>query len=190
VSHVAVLKAIRTGRIRQNGDGLIDSQQADRDWAANTHPVPKAPRAVPVAMTDDFGFARARTLRAHYEALHAKLDYERRSAGLLSAAEVKLATVQVTQAFKAAMLEIPAKIAAQLAGETDPVRVCSLLATAIREALAAFAGRCEAGGRTALAPPAQLRAPQRQNTVAPGCTTFVARLWGKAISKIASNISG
>jgi len=33
VSHVAVLKALRTGRIRQNAEGLIDSDQADRDWA-------------------------------------------------------------------------------------------------------------------------------------------------------------
>ena len=37
VSHVAVLKALRSGRIQQTADGLIDSDQADRDWqAANT----------------------------------------------------------------------------------------------------------------------------------------------------------
>jgi hypothetical protein len=45
VSHVAVLKAVRTGRIRQTQDGLIDSDEADRDWAHNTHPAPRAPYA-------------------------------------------------------------------------------------------------------------------------------------------------
>jgi hypothetical protein len=40
VSHVAVLKALRTGRINSAPDGLIDSDQADRDWAANMHPAP------------------------------------------------------------------------------------------------------------------------------------------------------
>jgi len=51
VSHVAVLKALRTGRIRQNAEGLIDSDQADCDWARNTHPpratTPVSPRRAP-----------------------------------------------------------------------------------------------------------------------------------------------
>jgi hypothetical protein len=36
VSHVAVIKAVRTGRIVTNDDGKIESAQADRDWVANT----------------------------------------------------------------------------------------------------------------------------------------------------------
>ena len=44
VSHVAVLRAIRSGRIHRNPDGLIDADRAERDWAANTHPCPRAPR--------------------------------------------------------------------------------------------------------------------------------------------------
>jgi hypothetical protein len=38
VSHVAVLKALRTGRIRRTSDGLIDSDEPDRDWAARRDP--------------------------------------------------------------------------------------------------------------------------------------------------------
>ena len=76
VSQVAVLKARRTGRIRQSRDVLIDSQQADRDWSTNTHPAPRTPRAVPLAVTDDFGFARARTVREHYAALIAKHTHD------------------------------------------------------------------------------------------------------------------
>ena len=101
------MKALRTGCIRATEDGLIDSDQADRDWAVNTHPASKAPRAVLTAVGDDHGFARARTVREHYEALIAKHDYEQRAAQLLNAAEVKIATVQVLRQFKQAMLEIP-----------------------------------------------------------------------------------
>jgi len=38
VTHVAVLKAIKVGRITLRADGKIDSAKADRQWAANTDP--------------------------------------------------------------------------------------------------------------------------------------------------------
>ena len=38
VSHVAVKKAIDTGRISQLPDGTIDPVVADAQWAANTTP--------------------------------------------------------------------------------------------------------------------------------------------------------
>ena len=44
ISHTAVEKAIRQGRIRTNADGRIDLEQADLDWQRNTGPaVPPAP---------------------------------------------------------------------------------------------------------------------------------------------------
>ena len=36
VSHVAVKKAIDTGRITQGADGTIDPDRADREWEQNT----------------------------------------------------------------------------------------------------------------------------------------------------------
>ena len=66
VSHVAVLKALRTGRIRQTPDGLIDSDQADRDWAGNTHPFPRAPRAKAVRRRRRAGFSARGAVREHY----------------------------------------------------------------------------------------------------------------------------
>ena len=38
VSHTAVSKAVRTGRISVLEDGTIDPEQADREWAAQTDP--------------------------------------------------------------------------------------------------------------------------------------------------------
>jgi len=50
VSHVAVKKAIDSGRITQNPDGTIDADTADQDWQRNTLP-PTASKAVPLEAT-------------------------------------------------------------------------------------------------------------------------------------------
>ena len=41
VSHTAVQKAIRQGRVRLTPEGQIDIEQADRDWYRNTTPSPE-----------------------------------------------------------------------------------------------------------------------------------------------------
>jgi phage terminase Nu1 subunit (DNA packaging protein) len=152
VSHVAVLKAVRAGRIRRNRAGLIDSDAADRDWARNTHPAPRAPRAVPVIVADYGGFARARTVRAHFEALLAKLEYERRSAELLDADEVQVASYRVGQAFREHMLRIPDAVIRRLredigrhAAAPDEGMVHAILIAEIRTALLAFCEQMESG---------------------------------------------
>jgi hypothetical protein len=139
VSHVAVLKALRTGRIQQNADGLIDADEADRDWVRNTHPAPKAPGVVPAPLTEDFGFAKARTIREHFEARLAKLEYDERTEKLVNADEVKVATDQTTAEFRACMMSLPGRLAVQLAGTNDAQRVYELLSLEIRRALIEFA---------------------------------------------------
>ncbi len=150
VSHVAVLKALRTGRINSAPDGLIDSDQADRDWAANTHPAPKAPRAAPFAVPADPGFARSRLVRLHYEALLAKHEYEQRVGQLLPAADVKISMTEVRQKFREAMMAIPGKFAAQVAGADNEREVYAVLASAIRAALIEFADGIELPGTAGL----------------------------------------
>ncbi len=152
VSHVAVLKAIRTGRIRQNPDGLIDSEQADADWSRNSHPAPRAPRAAAAAAADDFGFSRARAFRAHYEALLAKAEYEERAGKLLNADEVKVASYRVDQAFRQHMLRVPDSVVARLQAHvrvhgTAPSehQVHAILTAEFRRALEAFADEMMAG---------------------------------------------
>ena len=144
VSHVAVLKALRSGRIQQTADGLIDSDQADRDWQSRTHPCPRAPNAAPATVPADPSFARSRLVRLHFEALLAKYKYEQRVGQLLPAADVKVAMTEVRQKFREAMVAIPGRVATELAGMADEQQVFTVVATAIREALAGFADRCEA----------------------------------------------
>lgn len=134
-----MIKAIRAGRIYPNADGLIDADQADRDWARNTHPTPRAPNAAPLPAADDFGFARARTVREHYEALLARHEYEQRVGSLVNADEVKTAMAMYKREFRERMMAIPGAVAAKLAGLSDEREVHAALAGAIRAALIEFA---------------------------------------------------
>ena len=49
VSHVAVKKAIDTGRISQGADGTIDPARADQEWEQNTAS-PRKPAATAKAV--------------------------------------------------------------------------------------------------------------------------------------------
>lgn len=142
VSHVAVLKALRTGRIRQTPDGLIDSDRADRDWARNTHPAPRAPRLRNTNSYDSGGFSAARTMREVYEARLAKLEYEERIQKLVNADELQVAAFTVERTFKEHMLRVLGRVVPQLAAEADERRVYEILSTAIRTALTEFADQC------------------------------------------------
>ncbi len=151
VSHVAVLKALRSGRIRQDPDGLIDADQADRDWARNTHPAVRAPRAVPSAT--QAGYAQARTVRAHFEALLVKREYEEKTASLVSVDEVKIVSVRIEAELREHMLRVPEAVICTLrtyihehgSGPDEHV-VHGILAAEIRAALQTFAD--DLGGRT------------------------------------------
>jgi pyruvate/2-oxoglutarate dehydrogenase complex dihydrolipoamide acyltransferase (E2) component len=50
VSLAAVQKAIHSGRITANADGLIDSDRADAEWAAKTRPGQRRARPAPPAV--------------------------------------------------------------------------------------------------------------------------------------------
>ena len=125
-------------------DGGIDPEQADREWEQNT-----AQRAMAVthrnALDDDGGgsgasqYAKARAVREHYQARLAKIDYEERIATLIPKNEVEVAAFNKFRMFRDGMLNIPDRLAAVLAAETEPARVHQLLTDEIRRALQEFA---------------------------------------------------
>ncbi len=139
VTHKAVQKAITTGRIDVLPDGRIDSDVADQQWASNTREF-----APPPGQEDDgssFGasqYTKARAVREHYQARLAKLEYEEKVGSLVSKDEVQIATYNMTRQFRDAMLNIPDRIAAMLAAESDAAKCYEILATEIRKALKDF----------------------------------------------------
>ena len=132
VSHTAVQKALRQGRIRATVDGRVDVEQADRDWARNTSPM-NAPRVD--ATMGGPAYAQARAVREQYLARLAKMDFERRSGELVRADEVRDALSQMVRNTRDRLLSIPDRMAAVLAMESDQTRVNRLLSDEIREAL-------------------------------------------------------
>ena len=71
VGHSTVQKAISSGRISPLPNGMIDSDQADRDWAANTEGRPKGStkrRPASDACQDGViaaGYAKSRAVREY-----------------------------------------------------------------------------------------------------------------------------
>ena len=130
VSHTAVQRAIREGRISTLPDGRINPAVADEEWEQNTlYGKGNGPSQ----------YVTARTVHETYRARLAKLDYEERIGKLLPRDEVVATAFKRYRQFRDHMLNIPNRIAPVLAAETDPIRVHEILATEIRDALGEFA---------------------------------------------------
>ena len=135
VSHVAVLKAIKAGRIVKEADGTIDPAKADAAWKQNTNqaqqrkpkdeekkPAPHVAAELPVnnapAANSGPSYAQSRAFKEAYNARLAKLEYEEKSGALVRTDSVKVD-----------------RMAPLLAAETDPKIVRELLDTELRQIL-------------------------------------------------------
>ncbi len=141
----AVQEAVQSGRISTLPDGQIDSDVADAEWERNTNA-----RQTPVTSRrkheddeqDSFGaaqYSKARAVREHYQARLARLEYEEKVGNLVSKDEVKVAAFNKFRLFRESMLNIPDRLAAMLAAESEEARCYEILATEIGKALVAFA---------------------------------------------------
>jgi pyruvate/2-oxoglutarate dehydrogenase complex dihydrolipoamide acyltransferase (E2) component len=147
VSLAAVQKTIHSGRITPNADGLIDSDRADAEWNAKTRPgqrrtrpaavTPREPAEAPTAGLDYF---RARAIRESYLARLAKIEFEERIAKVVDRDEVQVAAFTRGRVVRDNMLNIPDRVAATLAAESDVDRVHRILSDEIRMALDVLAG--------------------------------------------------
>lgn len=163
VSHTAVAKAIKAGRISVEPDGKIDPAKADAQWARNTlasqnlntgaaKPAPKVATpavSIPVstrevqapletrAAAPDYQTSRA--IREAYAARLAKLEFEERTGKLLNADEVKVKHFNLARLLRDRIQQIPRKLAPQIVAavvaQPDQRVVEDLLMEAIREAL-------------------------------------------------------
>jgi hypothetical protein len=143
VSHTAVAKAIKAGRISVEPDGTIDPAKADAQWARNTlpsqslnigakkpaakvetppvsTPVSTAPVSTPVSTPPLETRAAApdyqtsRAIREAYAARLAKLEFEERTGKLLNADEVKVKYFNLARLLRDRIQQIPRKVAPQI----------------------------------------------------------------------------
>lgn len=155
VSHTAVAKAVKSGRISRTANGLIDPEAADRQWADNTDPskplnsVTGDPRhrrsmdspSIPTSnqeatSTAQVGglppYSQSRAIREAYEARLRKLEYEVRIGKLISADEVKVIAFNIARLTRDKLMGIPDRLAPLLAGISDCHETHKLLSAEIR----------------------------------------------------------
>jgi hypothetical protein len=154
VSQEAVRKAVKVGRLSKSvvfaasGKPKVIPDLADDEWTANTDrsqqrvpavaPPTPAPSPEPEPQRDEpktATFQQARTLREAYMARLAKLEFEEKSGKLVTTESVKNEAFKVARVVRDSMLNIPDRIAADLANETNQFKVHQRLVTEIRRAL-------------------------------------------------------
>lgn len=84
-------------------------------------------------------YAQSRAIREAYMARLAKLDFEERSGRLIEVDKVKAAAFKVARTVRDGLLNLPDRVAHELAHETDPAAVHHRLSTEIRAVLEALA---------------------------------------------------
>jgi hypothetical protein len=140
VSHTAVQKAVKQGRIQTTAEGRIDVEQADAAWDRNSSPVTGAVRAgrperPAEPATSGPSYAQSRAVRELYLARLARIEFEERSGKLVSRDEVTVAAFTTARTIRDNLLNIPDRLAATLAAEMEPSRVHEILTEEIRKAL-------------------------------------------------------
>jgi hypothetical protein len=157
VSHVAVKKAIDTGRITPLPDGTIDPDTADAQWAQNTLQARKAVEpakvrhvkaralpgrdvpepATPPLSTGGTSLLQARTVNEVLKAKLNNLELAHRKKELVDRAQAVAHVFKLARIERDAWLNWPARISGQIASAlgVDAHRMHVALETAVREHL-------------------------------------------------------
>jgi len=160
VSHVAVKKAIDTGRITPEVDGTIEATRADRDWEKNTASprkistspkvktsVPESPRTTarepaaetvtPTLSAGGTSLLQARTVNEVVKAQTNKVRLARLKGDLVDRSQAIAHVYRLARSERDAWLNWPARISAQMAAklEVDAHALHVALETAVREHL-------------------------------------------------------
>lgn len=154
-SHVAVMKALKAGRIALT-EGKIDAEAADAAWSRNTDPAQQRassgppggqtpaeepPPAAQMGGEAAANYARSRAVRETYRARLTALDYRVRAGELVEADAVRARAFKLYRTARDMLLALPERLAPLLAGTADQYechrilreeleRVCNELANA------------------------------------------------------------
>ncbi len=147
VSHVAVLKAIKSGRIEKEADGTIDAGKADAAWSRNTNKAQQRQRQTeasiaahgaaenhvgPAIVNSGPSYAQSRAVKEAYLARLAKLSYEEKSGSLIKIDAVKVSWFNILRVLRDRVLNLPDRLAPIVAAETDPKKIRDLLEEDLR----------------------------------------------------------
>ena len=158
VSHVAVKKAIDSGRITPEPDGTIEPNRADLEWAQNTvssrkpvsaktapaaveppraRPIEQAEPAAPVLSTGGTSLLQARTVNEVVKAQTNKVRLAQLKGDLVDRSQAIAHVFRLARTERDAWLNWPARISAQMAAklEIDAHELHVALESAVRDHL-------------------------------------------------------
>jgi hypothetical protein len=152
----AIYVAAETGRITRRPDGLFDLDATVAEFYATTHHEKghnNRRRVASAAALADLGtpdiplpgetrsttYAEARAGTQVYEALAKNLRYEEAIGNLTPTADVENARFTEFRTLRDACFNIPSRLGALLAGESDPARCQRMLEDELTEVFSAFA---------------------------------------------------
>lgn len=156
VSKQAVHKACREGRLTAaiQSDGKLDVALADQLWASNTNPVvgwhatmkqrQKKAKETAVEKAIAIGIdpsnvptlLESKTVEAAFRAKLAQLEYEEKTGKLVPIESVKKEAFRLARIVRDSMFGIADRIAAEIAGMSDPFLIHKKLSQEIRTAIA------------------------------------------------------
>lgn len=145
------MKAIHEGRLvasvtrKESGRYEVDPEKADAEWAANTDSMTGAPAHManrpqqedaPTAEPGEpISYAEARAQHERFKARLAQLELEQREGKLVEADVVKREAFRTARLVRDALLNLPDRVAGELAAETNQFKVHQRLVSEIRRAL-------------------------------------------------------
>jgi hypothetical protein len=140
----AVLFAVKAGHIKRNTDGQIDAEEADRAWMENTQAKSKpfrgpAPSDRAMEPVPGISYSDARALREVFVAQKHKISIRERTGELVARREVEEEASKQFRLIRDACFNLPPRLAAQLAAESDEAAVFEILEAALRRVFEDFA---------------------------------------------------
>ena len=161
VSHVAVLRAVKQGRVALEPDGTVDAAKADASWERSSDPTcrkPTAEKLRPVAeaavgsvretlkeqglpASGNVTFVQARTAHEIAKAHLARLRLQERKGELVERAKATALVFRLAREERDAWINWPARVAALMAAElgVEAHPMQKLLETHVRAQLAELA---------------------------------------------------
>lgn len=149
VTKQAVSKAIAEGKlptaaVKKGKSYEIDVDQADREWLENTNPAMGSPHhSIPKGInlpgenipTGTETLAASKAKRESFMAELARLEYELKAGQLVPIDEVKKEAFRTARIVRDTILNIPDRLAAELAAEPNQFTVHKRLSEELRKAL-------------------------------------------------------
>lgn len=123
VTHPAVLKAIKSGRITTNKDGTLDYAKASKAWERNRDPskargVPGVKRTLADAKVSA-SYAVSRAAREHFNARILEAEYKQLMGDLVPLEDVKKAAFDTGRRVRDLLLNVPVRVGPVVAGLSD-----------------------------------------------------------------------